>query len=75
MYIPAWATHLFTFTHGGKVRVVAVADGKYQYVDDGDGRIEPAHNHAWGVKDWKEALRDGHFNCTIELADFSLENE
>lgn len=40
MNIPAWATHLITFEAVAKgTAVVAVREGGYQYLKNGDGEL------------------------------------
>ncbi|AJT60757.1 hypothetical protein [Citrobacter phage CVT22] len=75
MHIPVWATHLFTFKLGKAECVVAVTEGKYQYLRNSRGRKEEEYDHEWGVNEWTRALKDVSFQCRIEEINFSLENE
>lgn len=75
--IPIWATHLFTFkVNNGYIELVlAVKEGRYQYLINTEGNREKEQVYDWGVEDWKLALEDIDAKYRIEEINVSLENE
>ncbi len=77
MDIPVWATHLLTFKRGRGLReeVVAIAEGRHQYLINTQGNREKECVYDWGVEDWTQAVEDIDAKYRIEEINVSLENE